>query len=195
MLSPLKAFLQQLKPTSRLQPHTPASAEGDLTLYDKIEEIFSLAHFHNDSSDIVTKFQMLSVAQQQLTFVTLIEHDMVDTIELVLRSGFDPNFMIRGQTPLHYVITQQSYKMLKAMLSSPVDVEAKDLNEQTALTQAVKLGNPNLILCLLEHGALVNTQDKEGVTPLGIAIQQRNPKAVALLKKYGAAIKHKTAPI
>ena len=93
---------------------------------DKIEEIIAIANINFESLEIVVKFYNLTEMQQQLTIVTLIEHNMVETLRALLLTNYDVNFLIRGQAPLHFAIKDQNLNMIKILIKYKADMEFKD---------------------------------------------------------------------
>lgn len=182
----LSATLKLLKPFKNDEVKTHPENDVELTLYDKIEEIVSIANYDNRSLEIVVKFYELTEIQRQLTLVTLVEHDMVETLEVILESDFDPNFLIRGQTPLHFAINDQNLNLIKVLIKHNADIEFKDIYKETALNCAVRTGNTECLHYLLQQGAKVNTQASDSTTPLEFAINNGDAVSVAILKQYGA---------
>lgn len=186
----LISTLNLLKPFSKkdLKANSNLDNESEMTVYDKIEEIISIADIDYNSLEIVVKFYQLTEIQQQLTIVTLIEHKMPNTLNVLLLSGYDVNYLIRGQTPLHFAIKDQNLKMIKMLIKHKADLEFKDRYKETALNSAVRSGNTDIIKYLLEQGAEVNTQASDSSTPLEFAIHQGDIESVNILEKYGALL-------
>ena len=182
----LTATLRLLKPKRSSAKNKYQNDDLQMTLYDKIEEIINIANYDNRSMKIVVRFYELTEIQQQLTLVTLIEHNMSDTIEVILKSGFDVNFLIRGQTPLHFAIKHQHLHLVKLLIRFQADIEGKDIYKETALNAAVRTGHIDFIEYLLKQGAQVNTQASDSTTPLEFAIHNGDSLSVDMLKQYGA---------
>ena len=89
----------------------------------------------------------------------------VEIIQSLLRAGADPNASAnhRRSTPLHYAAD--------GYITGPV-WNAKD--------------QVKTIQCLIEAGANINSQDKNGATPLHRAVRTRCAAAVKYLLKSGA---------
>ncbi len=184
----LSSTLKLLKPFSSKPPKAKTNSNHDveITLYDKIEEIVSIADTHSSSLEIVVKFYNLTVIQQQLTIVTLIEHKMIDTLEVLLLSSYDVNYLIRGQTPLHFAIKNRNLDIIKLLVKHNADIEYKDNYKETALNCAVRAGDTSIIQYLLDQGADANTKASDSSTPLEYAIHQGDIESVNILEKYGA---------
>ena len=182
----LASRLRLLKPFKTTEIKANSTQIDEFTLYDKIEEIASIANYDDSSIEIVKKFYLLTEIQQQLTIVTLIEHNMIEALEKILFSKYNVNFLIRGQTPLHFAIKDQNLNMIRILIKYNADIELEDTYKETALNCAVRTGYIEIIKYLLEQGAEVNTHASDSTTPLEIAIYNRDAASVNMLKKYGA---------
>lgn len=182
----LSATLKLLKPFHSNETKPSPDSDFEFSLYDKIDEIVTIANYDNQSLEIVVKFYELTEIQQQLTLVTLVEHNMIETIEVILKSDFDINFLIRGQTPLHYAIQNKNADLTKLLIHHEANIEYKDVYKETALNCAVRTANIEIIQILLDQGAKVNTQASDSTTPLEFAIHNGDAVSVDLLKQYGA---------
>jgi len=159
-----------------------------MTAYDKIEEIISIANVDYNSLEIVVKFYNLTEIQQQLAVVTLIEHQMLDTLRVILQSEYAVNFLIRGQSPLHYAIQLDSIPLVKMLIDNGADIEFKNVYKESALSFAVHAGNAEIIELLLDKGADVNAEASDKSTPLDYAVNQGNADIVNMLRNYGALL-------
>ncbi len=187
---PLSLTLKFLKPrqSERSQTQSNSEYESEMTLYDKIEEIFSIAEIDYHSSELIVKFNLLKEIQQQVTLVTLIEHNCVDALSTVLSSKYDVNFLIRGYSPLHFAIKEQNFEIVKLLIKHKANLEFKNNYKETALNFAVRAGNLDIIKYLLEQGANINTQASDRSTPLENAMHLDDIESVNLLKKHGALL-------
>jgi len=182
----LAATLRLLKPFTKTDSTLNSSKASEFTLNDHVEEIVLIANDHNSSLEIVKKFYLLTEIQQQQTIVSLIEHNMVEALEKVLLSKYDVNFLISGQSPLHFAIKDQNLNMIRILIKYNADLELVDIYKETALNCAVRTGHIEIIKYLLEQGAEVNTHASDSTTPLEVAIYNRDAASVNVLKKYGA---------
>lgn len=89
----------------------------------------------------------------------------VEIVRLLLDAGANPNIIgkFRNATPLHYAADSH--------VGLPAWNEAKQVET---------------IRCLLEAGAKINAQDKNGATPLHRAVRTRGAAAVRVLLEAGA---------
>lgn len=192
----LSSTLKLLKPASKAKEvrakkskvNTNSSDESQMTVYDKIEEIITIANIDFNSLEIVVKFYNLTEIQQQLTVVTLIEHQMIETLDVILQSEYDVNFLLRGQTPLHYAIKGQGVDIVKLLIKHNANIEYKDIYKETALNSAVRTANTGIIKILLDEGADVNTEASNKSTPLDYAVHQGDIETVNILGQYGALL-------
>ena len=97
----------------------------------------------------------------------------VDIVELLLAAGTDPNAATnhRHSSPLHYAAD--------TCLSSPAWSARKQVDT---------------LRCLLDAGARINAQDKNGATPLHRAVRTRGAEAVRFLLKAGSDPSLKNKP-
>ena len=102
-----------------------------------------------------------------------------------------------GRTPLHIATRLRYEKVVLALLNNGADIEAglpyftllgAEGNE-TALTIAAYAGHETIVGLLLEHGALVNTDD---FNPLFCASRNGNDAIVKLLLERGADLNKMT---
>ena len=122
----------------------------------------------------------------------------------------------KGQTPLHIAAFRLEPGMLKLLLDSGVDVNVRDRDGVTALQLAANAGwvagarllldkgadvnavdglgmtalhwSRNVELCelLLQRGADLEVEDKNGCTPLADALRHGRTELVHLFRKHGA---------
>lgn len=134
---------------------------SELNLYDQIEKIISIKDIQFSKKEILSRFYALNKIQQQLTFVTLIEHNMVEIIGVILSSEFEINYLLRGRTPLHFAIKDHNIAIIKMLINYDADIEeVQDKNKETAFKCSVRTGNPDIIKYLIEHGSDINTEEE-----------------------------------
>ncbi len=74
------------------------------------------------------------------------------------------------------------------LASAGADVNAADETGATALMQAAKVGNEDLVQALLKAGAKVNAVDKKGRTAVMIASDEDKPGVARLLLEAGGIV-------
>ena len=98
----------------------------------------------------------------------------------------------KGATPLHLAVALGDETMVRALLASGADVNAKCdqqmLAGQTPLHIAAGRNNTTIMRLLLDKGARVNVKDAMGATPLHESASHGSKDAAALLLKSGAAV-------
>nr|XP_020513279.1 ankyrin repeat domain-containing protein 22 [Labrus bergylta] len=78
---------------------------------------------------------------------------------------------------------RQHAALMKAVLSSEVNVDAVDYKGNTALHYVCQRKNHRVVPLLLERNANANIRNKDGETPLDIATRLKFKKIIILLKK------------
>ncbi|XP_056330044.1 ankyrin repeat domain-containing protein 13B isoform X2 [Danio aesculapii] len=87
---------------------------------------------------------------------------------------------------LHYLVWNNKHRQLEKELSAreQVDLEVLDPRGRTPLHLAVTLGHLECARLLVQHGADVSKENKNGWTVLQEAISTRNPELVRLALRY-----------
>lgn len=68
-----------------------------------------------------------------------------------------------GETPLHLATIAQNLSICKLIVSSGVNIDAKDSKGFTALMLACQLGNDDLVSLLVKHNADTGIKDTNGL--------------------------------
>lgn len=84
------------------------------------------------------------------------------------------------------MIKNDLVKVIKSDYRRMVDLEVRDMTQNTALLQAIWSNHLGIVKCLLFHGAKVNVVDGYGHTPLMIASLLGRVMIAKLLMAYGA---------
>lgn len=95
---------------------------------------------------------------------------------------------------LHFAVWHTSsngVEILKLLLASKADVNARAEYRQTPLHMATRGGNTVAVKLLLEHGADVNAQQRDRKTPLHLAASNGDIEMVKILVANKADIKAK----
>jgi len=95
-----------------------------------------------------------------------------------------------GFTPLHLAVTNGYTDIVKYLLTTKADVNARNSYGGTPLHLAamVKGQHSEIVEMLLSHGADVNAPDAHGLTPLHYAALVDNQDAVKSLSDHGAKV-------
>ncbi|XP_030633494.1 ankyrin repeat domain-containing protein 13B isoform X2 [Chanos chanos] len=92
----------------------------------------------------------------------------------------------KSRYPLHYLVWHNKHRQLEKELtaSDQVNLETLDPRGRTPLHLAVTLGHLDCARVLLQHGADVSKENRNGWTVLQEAISTRNPELVRLVLRY-----------
>jgi len=107
-----------------------------------------------------------------------------DLIELLIQNGADVNTPIGdGYTILMLVVLGSSKEGLKKITKEKSDLDSEVIKEKMALLSSVKF-----LKMLIQNGADVNTQDKNGFTALMLAVAIGHSNMVEFLIHNGAKV-------
>uniref|UniRef100_A0AAZ3PTJ3 Ankyrin repeat domain-containing protein n=1 Tax=Oncorhynchus tshawytscha TaxID=74940 RepID=A0AAZ3PTJ3_ONCTS len=92
----------------------------------------------------------------------------------------------KSRYPIHDMVWHNKHRMLEKALSAneQVDVETLDPRGRTPLHLAVTLGHLDCARLLLQHGANVSKENRNGWTVLQEAVSTRDPELVRLVLHY-----------
>ena len=125
-------------------------------------------------------------------FFTAIKRDHGNTVEAVLRGGFDPNTVDeQGNPALVLALRIGSYEAALVLLDSPrLNPDAANPLGENALMMACLRGQQSMAERLFKRGAAVN---RDGWTPLHYAASGEDERIVAWLLDRGADIEATSA--
>jgi ankyrin repeat protein len=112
-------------------------------------------------------------------------------LKLLIDQGADLNATdIEGRTALHKAIINGDVSSVEFLLSSArrVDLKLEDPQRWTPLRWAAAYGQMRIVEMLLESGAEIDAQDKDGWTALRWAAQRGHKRIVELLIRKGASL-------
>lgn len=113
-----------------------------------------------------------------------------DLIRLILAAGGDPRQRgPEGEDPLDYCLSRERYAAARELLAGGADPDARFDEKETWLSKAVREGNSELALALVEKGATVQgVKASDGHSLLGWAIANRMTDAAIALIEAGADV-------
>ncbi|KAK6296916.1 hypothetical protein J4Q44_G00330580 [Coregonus suidteri] len=108
------------------------------------------------------------------------------------KANYEPKMISAKKTPeksrypIHCMVWHNKHRQLEKALSvnEQVDVEALDPRGRTPLHLAVTLGHLDCAHLLLQHGADVSKENRNGWTVLQEAVSTRDPELVRLVLHY-----------
>ncbi|MDP4075305.1 ankyrin repeat domain-containing protein [Acidovorax sp. A1169] len=123
-------------------------------------------------------------------FFSAVERDDADTVNSLLRRGFDPNIRDpKGQVGLTLAIQAESLKVFAALIANRrLKVEIRNRQDESPLMMAALKGNVDAVKALMGRDADVN---KEGWAPLHYAasgIKQEHVRIIGMLLENHAYI-------
>ncbi|MCD4785141.1 MAG: ankyrin repeat domain-containing protein [Candidatus Eremiobacteraeota bacterium] len=124
-----------------------------------------------------------------------------EIIMLILSAGADVNAKDKsGITPLGYSINWGKNNVTMILVKNKADVNmGNGIIGETPLHRAAAKGNNQVIMLLIDHGAVIDSRTKSDATPLAFAVIKGKKEAALVLLKKGADVNAKdnkgTAPI
>ncbi|KAJ6641244.1 Ankyrin-3 [Pseudolycoriella hygida] len=156
----------------------------DSGLYDKYltRGLFFMMHFVNEYF-IEENFELLLKSgadmeavnkngQNGLEFAVVRENSKA--VEILLRNGANPNqFDKNNSISILETAIMQNFvvdaSMTELLIKHGADMNHTNAQGESALHQAMRIGNPKVPPVLIEHGANVNAKDRQNRTPLHFA--------------------------
>lgn len=121
------------------------------------------------------------------------EYNNVNCVKLLLKYGANPEVINHTDhsNPLMIAALNNCTEVLSHLISLKVNLNATDINKNTALMLATQHLSIDAISMLLKAGADVNLAEKDDITPLHFICRSSRTKAIEIVQlflKYGANI-------
>ncbi|XP_075934425.1 ankyrin repeat domain-containing protein 22 isoform X3 [Anarhichas minor] len=147
------------------EPACQSAYDGDVHLLYKL--------LHHDSSHL----NVHDRHNGDTPLIAACRHGNLRAVRYLLDNGADVQLTNELQKQ------RQSASLMKAVLSSNVNVDAVDYKGNTALHYVCQMKSHRLVPLLLKRNADTNVQNNDGETPLDIATRLKFKKIVHMLKK------------
>lgn len=93
-----------------------------------------------------------------------------------------------NETALHYCVVENQIEAVRFLLEASADPTIPDESGGSAITEAVLLGNREMVALLLDHGVSVESVNATGETLMFIAAEKGDSEMVKLLWVRGANV-------
>ena len=110
-----------------------------------------------------------------------------EAVDALLAAGADVNLASRESMkmpPLGSAMAVQRNDIARTLIEHGANVNAKAVNDLTALHTAAARGNLEAAKLLLDHGADINASSTDGKTPLAYAEEHNHPEMVSFLSAF-----------
>jgi ankyrin repeat protein len=124
-------------------------------------------------------------ARRQKYFARAAADGNLSRLRLLHMTGANVNLRGASPSPLFLAAGAGRLEVVRYLIDQGADVNAREIQDRTAMTEAVFYGNVSVIKELALRGADLNAISEEG-TALDIALNSKNIAAIDLLKHYGA---------
>jgi hypothetical protein len=144
----------------------------------------------NQWRDAISSIVMAALVVGQLVYTYQIRRDLLmcaamggntAAIRLFMMAGVSPNFIWHGASPLVGSCATNNLEATKALLSGGADPNLRGEHGSNALHFAAMKSTPEVVMLLLEHGAIANVRMDGGLTPYAIARKRGDRKIAELL--------------
>ena len=159
--------------------------------------------FSKELSDFLISFGMDVTGDAADAILTAASNGKLDYVNQFLEAGTDPNFTFSGTSALMYAaqgIDEEStlslndqkiqINIIDALLDKKADINLVDEGGDTALTNAIRSKNHEIVKHLLDKGSSPNIVG-ESMAPLQLASDIKDEVSINLLSEKGAVIEKK----
>ena len=162
-----------------------AGADPESAIPKSNERLFDVAVREGANGAVRTLLDSGAVIGSSLWSALLSEQD--EMIRLIVNGGASPRQLgPSGEDPLEYVLRRKRYKAARSLLAGGAEPNARYDSSELWLFKAVREGDSELALILIEAGAEVkNMKTKDGHTLLGWSIAHQMADVVDALLKAG----------
>ncbi len=108
------------------------------------------------------------------------QSDRDEMVSLFIDGHGDPNLTIGNMPLLTFAACSNNIRIIKYLLQSGAEVEARGPDGFTAVRAAIDCGTVEIIIALLEHKANVNALDDYGQSPLWAVTVSQMPEKQAI---------------
>ena len=128
--------------------------------------------------------------------ILAVRGNLVKRVDAYLSAGGNVNARTTGEwangsTLLHHAADSGSFEVVKILIQSGADVEARNIYQgATPLHRAAIQGHTDVIRLLLEQGAQINALTGDGETPLFESVTYGRLDVVRLLLRRGGRVNH-----
>jgi uncharacterized protein len=132
---------------------------------------------------------LLGFARRQELLAHAAARGNLPVMRIMLALGADPRAHGSAGYPLGAAVWGRHVDAIDLLLSRGVDVDTPDPSGSTPLMAAARIGDPELLRFLLDHGANLGAVSSCG-NALDVAVANHREDAAALLKARGAVASH-----
>ncbi|XP_023019599.2 histone-lysine N-methyltransferase EHMT2 [Leptinotarsa decemlineata] len=121
------------------------------------------------------------------------DEDITKLASIIASDTIDMHFRLsdfNDGTPLHYAAQKGFLKVCHLLVSSSLEVDDFDKEQNTPLMLAVSSNNNDVVQYLVRTGASITIKGTDGMTPLHVAAKCGNLGACKILLQAGATIKN-----
>tara|TARA_B100000035_G_scaffold314430_1_gene330688 strand:+ start:159 stop:2018 length:1860 start_codon:yes stop_codon:yes gene_type:complete len=159
--------------------------------------------FSDELTDFLISYGMDVTAEASDAILFAASNGKLNYVNQFLEAGTDPDFSFSGTSALMYAAQGQDatsklslknqkiqIKIIEALLEKNADINKVDDGGDTALTNAIRSKNHEIVMYLLEKGSNPNSI-KGSIAPLKLAKEIKDKVSIKLLTEKGALIEKK----